>query len=282
MIFSLILATYGRSDEIENLFHSLTLQTLDTDTFEIIVVDQNDKIDLSEIISSYSERLTISHIKSSRKGLSLNRNIGLKLAKGNYICFPDDDCTYYPDTLEKALFHLKEKNVTAVFGAILDRDTGEDIIRNWPTKNKKITRHNFFNLYSSITIFTKKNEVQFNEALGVGCYFGSYEDSEYVYNLVRKAGECFYFKDIQVWHPKIGIQHFSKEKNISYGLGFGAFCSIHKFDIFIMRLFFMALAYHLSFAVFSVFKGDFLSANKRINSFTSRIKGFFEHTFTRN
>lgn len=282
MIFSLILATYGRSEEIEDLFESLVQQSIGTENFEIIVVDQNETIDLSALVDNYSKKLNIRHIRSLKKGLSLNRNIGIDIAKGKYICFPDDDCTYYPDTLQTAYFHLRKPNTNAVFGAIRHRPSGENIIRDWPSSETELTRLNFFDLFSSITIFTSKNNFRFNEKLGVGCYFGACEDNDYTYNLVKELRGCFYYSDLEVWHPKIQLKDTPKEKNISYGLGWGAFFAIHKFDIFIVRLFIPALAYHILLAAVSVVRGDMVSASRRFDSFTSRVRGFFEYTFTRN
>ena len=269
------MATYGRDFEIDKAFESFCTQDIGSSNFEIILVDQNTKIDLSPIVAKYADSLRIIHIRSSKKGLSHNRNIGLLRAQGDYVCFPDDDCTYYPDTLNRALYHLKSSNSNAVFGAIRDRTNGENIIRNWPSKNRRLTRYNFFSLYSSITVFCKKNELTFNENLGAGCYFGACEDSEYTYNLIKNLGRCYYFTDIEVWHPKVGLEQFTKEKNISYGLGFGAFSALHKFDFFILRLFFMAIGYHLAVAFISALKGDWRASSRRLDAVSSRIKGFF-------
>lgn len=276
MIFSLILATYGRLSEVSDLLASLEKQTLPLSLFEIIIVDQNDKLDLDPIIAKFKETLNIKHIRSKRKGLSLNRNIGLKLARGSYICFPDDDCKYYPDTLSRVKQHFDSTSANLVLGAIRDRTTDKNIIRNWPSKNIRINRYNFFTLYSSITIFTKRNELLFDENLGVGCYFGSCEDTDYIYRLIKKTKKSLYFSDIEVWHPDPSIISISKEKNISYGLGFGAFYYKHKFDIFIARIYLISLIYHLSLSILSAFRLDYLSMSRRWDAFTSRIKGFIE------
>lgn len=276
MLFSLILATYGRYSEVDELLKSFTEQDIGRNYFEVIVVDQNDQIDLMPLILKYNHLIDIKHIKSKVKGLSVNRNIGLRLAQGQYVCFPDDDCTYYPNTLSKVLMHFGDNNINVVLGAIRDRAKGDNIIRNWPKKEKKITKFNFFSLYSSISIFGRRNNIEFNEYLGVGCYFGSCEDAEYIYRLINDVGGCYYFPDVEVWHPKIGVREFSKEKNISYGLGFGAFCAMHKFDVFIVRLFLLSLCYHFMCVIVSFVKCDYLSSARRLDAISSRIKGFRE------
>lgn len=276
ILFSLVVATYGRSTELGRLLESLTRQEISPNQFEVIIVDQNDTIDLSGVIDKYRVILSIVHIKSSKKGLSFNRNIGIRQSRGKYLCFPDDDCTYYPDTLAKVLANFGNPGVSTVFGAIRDRVRGKNIIRNWPQKKVGLTRRNFFFLNSSITVFTENNKVLFNETLGAGCYFGSYEDADFSYRQTRQ-GKAIYYPDIEVWHPEIGLVEFSKEKNISYGLGFGAFCNIHKKDLFIIWIFLAAIGFHLAKGVLAILKFDLEQAGKRKDAVWSRIKGFYQY-----
>lgn len=277
MIFSLIMATYGRYSEVARFLESLTRQEVAAKDFEVIIVDQNDKIDLSEIIEKYSDCLNIRHIKSSRKGLSYNRNIGLEIARGEYVCFPDDDCTYYPDTLSTVLKHFQETDAFGVFGAIRDRDKCRNIIRNWPYSNKTLGRSNFFMLYSSITLFAKNSALRFDERLGVGEYFGSCEDTDYVYDMIVTHGNCIYFSDIEVWHPPLDIQVMGSVKNFSYGLGFGAFCAKRSKDPLMLRLFFMSLCYHALHAFVALLMLNKRTALLRKDAFVSRIRGFCEY-----
>ncbi|SIQ94978.1 glycosyltransferase family 2 protein [Pseudomonas flexibilis] len=277
MLFSLVMATYGRSSEVARFLESLRGQEISERYFEVIIVDQNDQIDLSEIVSKYSSFFRIKHIKSSRKGLSYNRNIGLLAAAGEYVCFPDDDCTYYPDTLSKVLECFKRTGAFAIFGAIRDRQDGRNIIKEWPKYDCRLTRSNFFMLYSSITVFCKRSELDFDEKLGVGEYFGSCEDTDYVYSMILNHGNCFYCGDLEVWHPPQSIQVMGEAKNYSYGLGFGAFCAKYSGDIFIMKLFLMSLAYHALLALLALAKMDGETALLRKGSFISRVRGFLEY-----
>ena len=76
MKFSLVLATYGRLDELELFLNSLLEQSIGLDAFELIVVDQNDVIDLGPLLQKFSAFFPLVHIRSAIKGLSLNRKIG--------------------------------------------------------------------------------------------------------------------------------------------------------------------------------------------------------------
>ncbi|HBF4089696.1 TPA: glycosyltransferase family 2 protein, partial [Clostridioides difficile] len=88
MLISLIMPTLNRYDDIYLLMDSLENQTYKN--FELIVVDQNDNSKVKEIVDKYIDKLDIKYIKSSKKGLSYNRNVGIDNAVGQIIGFPDD------------------------------------------------------------------------------------------------------------------------------------------------------------------------------------------------
>lgn len=223
--FSLIVATINRSREIEDLLKSVRSQTFDSSKIEIIIVDQNNDQRLNEIVAAFPD-LQITHLRSSLPGLSRSRNIGIRAAKGHVICFPDDDCTLYEDTLSAVQNELIGEDRDFVIGRITDRSTGKDIIRNWPSQPKKTGRHNFYFLSSSITLFVKRSVApHFNESLGAGSAYGSCEDAEYIYRLLLQRRRGLYTPYIAVWHPTPNFSAIPLEKVSSYARGFGYFVS---------------------------------------------------------
>lgn len=273
--FSLIVATFGRFSELEVFLQSLTEQTVKAEQIQVIIVDQNDTLDLQLIIQKYQRLLDLTHIRSSKKGLSYNRNLGLQIAKGEIVAFPDDDCRYYPNTLESVL-RVFEQNprATLILGRIIDRTTGKSIIRNWPTHPKMITKRNFITHYSSITIFTKQH-LTFDERLGVGTYFGSYEDADFIYRSLLASNDIPYDPSIEVWHPEQNIHAFSEAKTIQYGLGFGALARKHWSWVFAYLLL-GVIAFHTFGLLKALIRQDKVEMRKRWLSITSRIRGFIE------
>ena len=276
MQFSLIMATYGRKDEIGLFLESLLLQEkTNLSEVELIIVDQNDKISLDDLCQTYSDKLNIIHIKSDKKGLSLNRNIGLKIAKGEYIAFPDDDCTYYSDTLYKVKQYFESyQDVDVVLGRIIDRKTGKKIIRDWKDVQYSVNRSNFFFSYSSITIFARKNDILFDEELGVGCFFGSNEDADYVWQMLDKNMKLEYTPIIEVWHPEPKEQEINYKKVYSYGLGFGALIYKHL-SLSAIWLFIQAQGYHFTKFILNATKWNKQEMKKSWLSLTSRFKGIY-------
>ena len=98
-MISLVVATRNRVTELERLLDSLEAQAYRD--FEVIVIDQNADDRLLAILGKHSQ-LTIHHLRSA-PGLSRARNVGLEVARGEIISFPDDDCWYPPQLLAEVI-----------------------------------------------------------------------------------------------------------------------------------------------------------------------------------
>jgi glycosyltransferase involved in cell wall biosynthesis len=102
---SVIICTYGRSTALRQLLNALRSQTYSG--FEVLVIDGNGEASparqiVDEFIKTAGPDLDITRISSS-KGLTRQRNVGLQAAKGNLLCFLDDDVNFAPDFLEKVV-----------------------------------------------------------------------------------------------------------------------------------------------------------------------------------
>ena len=98
MRFSLVLATVGRTEELNRFFASLDYAT--HRNFEVILVDQNPDDRLNSVLDHYDGRFPALHLRSER-GLSRARNVGLRRVTGDVVAFPDDDCWYPPNLLNQ-------------------------------------------------------------------------------------------------------------------------------------------------------------------------------------
>ncbi len=272
MKFSLILATYGRLDELELFLVSLLDQTVGADAFEVIVVDQNDVLDLEPLIARFGSHFSVTHLRSAIKGLSLNRNIGLAQAKGEFVAFPDDDCQYYADTLSRVLALFSAGAADVCLGRIRDRQRQKDIIRRWPTRELRVNAWNFFRLSSSITIFTRRNDVRFDERMGVGAYFGGSEDADYLWQLLAGGHSLRYFPQIEVNHPDQSSSDVPQHKLNSYMRGFGALIRKHL-SLPAILLFAIAMAYYIGQCLLTLIRLDVQAFKRRMIANFHCVKG---------
>lgn len=91
--FSLVICTYQRPNEIRRLLEAIAKQTTIPD--EIIVVDGSLDDQTETVIKENSgllgDRLFYLHVQEAERGLTRQRNVGIRHAKGEIIAFLDDD-----------------------------------------------------------------------------------------------------------------------------------------------------------------------------------------------
>jgi glycosyltransferase involved in cell wall biosynthesis len=102
---SVIIPAYNGERYIKQAIDSVLRQTyLDR---EIIVVDDGSTDNTREILESYGGRLN--WIAQENQGVAASRNTGLKLARGEYIAFLDQDDIFLPDKLTFQIPLLEEE-----------------------------------------------------------------------------------------------------------------------------------------------------------------------------
>lgn len=233
MKISFIIATVERVDELSRCLDSIYISIGKAGVdFEIIVIDQNIDGRIDRVIESIQYN-NIIHIKSKKRGLSRNRNIGLEICSGDYICFPDDDSEFYENTVDEVLSEFrKHPGNDFLIGQIVNIIDKKKILKNWPNSLRRITKLNYYLFSSSITLFVKKGSMEyFDTNLGAGTYFGSGEDSDLIYRLLCKGKRGLYTPRICVWHPDVDFSNISLVRVKSYASGFGYFVR-KDFDLY--------------------------------------------------
>jgi glycosyltransferase involved in cell wall biosynthesis len=202
---SAIVATYKRKDELVRLFDSIISNNVPE--LEVIVVDQNTDGLIDGVISDYSRKLDIQHIKMTEANQSKARNLGAAKARYPVICFPDDDCWFETDSLKKVQQFFNEKPSTDI------------LVINWKqnpvvhTSSFNLTRKDVFSfkavgyvtyvLFLNAGVFNKLGG--FMETIGIGKYIGGGEDSELTFRAAQRNFNIFYRSDIIVNHKYIPI-----------------------------------------------------------------------------
>lgn len=272
---SLIIPTYGRYSEVEKLLKTLTEQNCSKDDFEVIIVDQNDKIDLTPVISMYTGKLNLIHRQIPVKGIANAKNKGLELSTAPIVTFPDDDCTYYPDTIISALGFLKaHPEIDVAYGRLYDRETKRNIMRDWPKNGKTVTIFNFHYTYSAVTAFIRKNDIRFDTDFGVGSAYGIGEELDYLLQTFKLKLNSYYTPAIDIWHPQLNPAVMTSEKVYYYATGYGAICKKHLspliFFTFLMSNFFQILQMIKALILFNT-----PLAKKRWLALKGRVVGFY-------
>ncbi len=112
---SVIIPLYNAEKYIAECLDSLLIQTLQD--FEVIVVDDCSTDSSVKVVESYAEkfdgRLRLVHTEKSLSGAGISRNIGMKLARGEFIQFIDADDFILGTALE-TLYNAATKHTADV------------------------------------------------------------------------------------------------------------------------------------------------------------------------
>lgn len=120
MQVSIIIPTFNRSDVIIRSLASWVLQDLDSNAYEVIVVDNNSTDDSAQLIKEFiSDKPNFHYLLEKKAGSTFARHAGARVAKGEILIFCDDDGLFNPGCVEAVLdvyHHYPE--VSAVAGKI--------------------------------------------------------------------------------------------------------------------------------------------------------------------
>ncbi len=123
---SVVVCSYNREKYIADAIESLVNQTLSADLYEVLIIDNNSKDRTGQIaiewIEKHKDTHQISYFKESNQGLCFARNRGIQEARGQFICYMDDDGIADTNFLEVQYNFLKENpDVIGLGGKIIPR-----------------------------------------------------------------------------------------------------------------------------------------------------------------
>jgi glycosyltransferase involved in cell wall biosynthesis len=192
--FDLVVATLDRVDELGRLLDSLERQT--HKDFRGIVVDQNEDDRLEKILSAHPD-LELERLRAPR-GLSRARNTALPRLRADVVAFPDDDCTFPDDMLDRVARRLADDPT-------LDGLTGRaPDSPSWQRDAATLTRENLWNRAISFTIFLRRPVIErvgaFDEALGLPTSSG--EEIDYLIRAIDQGARIEYDPTLVVMHAE--------------------------------------------------------------------------------
>jgi glycosyltransferase involved in cell wall biosynthesis len=115
---SVVIPTRDRAALLEQSLRSLTPQSLSTDRFEVVVVDDGSTDDTGDVCAELSSQLPMQYVRIEPSGIAAAKNLGLFMSDGEIVLFFDDDDIAHPDLLVQHLqSHLEHPEMeVAVLG----------------------------------------------------------------------------------------------------------------------------------------------------------------------
>jgi glycosyltransferase involved in cell wall biosynthesis len=202
MKVSLLIGTTGaRKEQINKLLTSLTEQSYRD--IEVMFVLQGTE-QIADIIEPFKSGIDIKVKLTDRFGLSRARNIAAAIAEGDIVAFPDDDCFYESDTIERVVKYFQDDSADVVVGAIYATDSSQAFFR-YPRRTRLMRIPDLW-LAPSISIFLRKaifEQVKgFDEAFGLGGEYKSGNETDLLFRIAENLpGSTFRIDpQIRVYH----------------------------------------------------------------------------------
>ncbi|WP_291297587.1 glycosyltransferase family 2 protein [Elioraea sp.] len=229
MRFSLVVATKGRSDDVGALLATLAAQG--AVGAEVIIVDQNEDERLAPVLAPWLPRLAVIHLRSRIANANNARNLGLRHARGEIVCFPDDDCLLPEGVLARvdAAF-AADASLMVLTGPAASPEGGLGSGR-WREEGGPITPGNVWTSVIEFNLFLRREVALalggFDETLGPGTRFGSAEGNDLVARAVRAGHAARYDAGLRIIHPDKRLTPVAVARAALYGAGLGVVLRRH-------------------------------------------------------
>lgn len=275
VLFSLVVATLGRTDELRR-FLSL-LPATETFDFEVIIVDQNEDSRIDVLLRGLGLHFPIVHLKSTKKNASAARNQGAASARGTWLAFPDDDCCYTSDTLHRVKQEILKEEAEIITGIITDFQTRPFLKKAAYSRELKLSDapQKFPEPAIFIHVNTFRELKGFNENLGPGTNVFSGEGMDLGFRAIKSGKSITFNPKIRVMHPR-KLTRLDKEDNKKmYQYAFG--------NLYTISLHHRRFAYFIFSKQVILFLPRVILKPRRgkLRHFICFILGLYDGTFTK-
>ncbi len=142
-LITVIVTTYNRRDLLGETIQSILNQTFTN--FELIVVDNMSADGTSEYADSIQDE-RVSYYRSPNHGvIAVNRNYGIRLAKGEFLAFCDDDDLWLPHKLATQMAVLSENDQAVMCYGQAECFIDDKVVKE-RMSNRVVKTHHYFNL----------------------------------------------------------------------------------------------------------------------------------------
>ncbi len=204
-LVSVIIPCYNSEKVIKNALDSLARQTYKN--IEIIIVNDGSKDNTSNVIYEYLNKfkLTANVYNQINEGVSVARNKGLEVAKGEYITFLDSDDMYSENFISDLVFSIKKHDADTAFcfwtktSASLENS---DIINEYLLTNLKLMQAFMYKKPYKISFFNflYKKEIIDKYAISFprGIKYG--EDNEFCWKYLAHVSNAVLVDKKMYWY----------------------------------------------------------------------------------
>ena len=224
-MISLIIPTRNRADLLQLALQSLQFQTLSTDSFKVLVIDNGSTDNTKQVVAKLQQQLgNVRYFFDPTPGLHVGRHLGIKMAKSEILVYADDDIKAFPTWLEGISEAFQDKNVALVGGKNMPKFESEppDWLLDMWTQNGNA--HRILGYLSILDLGEKTKEISPQHVFG--CNFsirksvllesGGFHPDAFPQKLIRFRGDgeshvSDYIQSkklMTIYNPKASVYHW--------------------------------------------------------------------------
>lgn len=189
-LVSVVIPTYNRINTLPAAIYSVLNQTYEN--MELIIMDDGSEDGTEEYVKSISDKRVRYKRSDINLGPSAARNLGARIARGEYLAFQDSDDEWMPDKLEKQMGLMMESKELSLVYCVFEKYRDGELLGYVPSKSMPYEEKCgdlFIHLLLSPLISTQTIVVKrelFLEENGFNETLKSYEDWEFSLRFSRK------------------------------------------------------------------------------------------------
>ncbi len=189
---SFVVSTIGRPTALGAMVRSIAAELSDSIRAEPIVVDQSDDDGTRRLLAETELAVPCRYLRSGI-GVSAGRNAGLRLARGHYVMFPDDDVWFGGGLVDAATRYLDEHTEVVGYSVRVTAADGTDSQLRWSHRPQFVHPRNYHRTTIGPAMVLRQDAIVsvggFDESIGTGSpgWYGACEDSDLVLRLLESG-----------------------------------------------------------------------------------------------
>jgi len=191
--------------------------------FEFLIIDDGSNDETPQVLSKYND-IRIRHIRQENRGLVATLNLGISLARGQYIARQDADDISHPSRLEKqvAFFESHPKyNLLGTWAQIYEGEKPSERFHRHPIEHRELKYNLLFdNLFVHSSVMFKKSVFLQVEGYTTDPAFKLVEDYE-LWSKISRVGMVANLPEVLVNYREVSgsysrVNQYERKKCLVY------------------------------------------------------------------
>jgi lipopolysaccharide/colanic/teichoic acid biosynthesis glycosyltransferase/glycosyltransferase involved in cell wall biosynthesis len=198
-VISVVVPAYNAAETLGLCLRALSQQTLDRESYEIIVVDDGSTDATAAVAEAHDVRL----VRQDNAGPAAARNRGAREARGELLLFTDADCAPAPDWIERLSVPFSDSEVVGAKGVYRTRQrslVARFVQLEYEGKYARMARQEQIDFIDTYSAAYRRDVFLANKGFETLFSTSSVEDQELSFRLARMGYRLVFVPDAVVYH----------------------------------------------------------------------------------